>query len=300
MIIQVCTPAKINLILEILHKRSDGFHEIQSIMQAVSLYDYLTIEIQNLGFSNNNVIEITGNSSLIPYDRDNLVYQAAELYFAKAKLRNKKVNIYIEKNIPIAAGLAGGSSNAAGILWGLNQLCKKALTSSQLKEIATILGSDISFCLEGGTQIASSRGETLSRISTPDLNIAIVKPKNLTISAQEAYSKYDCLAQKPDIKGIEEMEAAIYRNVSDKISNLLNNHLESAILPNYPELQKIKNYLIQKGCKNTLMSGSGPCIFGIYENNIDFSDINSAWEYYKASTINSGIKGKIIRRPLLH
>lgn len=288
--IKIQAPAKINLILEVLYKREDGFHEIQSIMQTVSLYDYLIIQVKNAGFSNKNEIELTGNSKLIPYNNDNLVYKAVELFFSKAKIRNKKINIHIEKNIPIAAGLAGGSADAAGTLSGLNILFDNILSNSQLHEIAFILGSDVNFCFEGGTQIASSRGEILSGISTPELNIVIIKPSGISVSAFEAYAKYDELPVKPKVKGIEEMEAAVYRSNYDKIPMLLNNHLEKVILCDYPETQKIKNYLLKKGCKNAVVSGSGPSVFGIYEKDIDLSDAKPTWNCFKTTTISDGVK----------
>jgi len=294
--IQVKTPAKINLILEILSKREDGFHEIQSIMQAISLYDCLNIEAEEIDShvalrmtKDRNIIELSGNSSLIPYDETNLVYKAAELFLQKTRLSGKKINIHIEKNIPVAAGLAGGSSNAAGTLWGLNQLFDNILKTSELHELASQMGSDINFCLEGGTNIATSRGEILSKSSTPDLNIAIIKPKNLFVSAKEAYTKYAALSKKPEIKGLEEMKSVIFENNPDKIAKLLRNHLEKAILSDYSEIQEIKNYLIQKGCKNALMSGSGPSVFGIYEGEIDLSDAKPEWECFKVKTINFGI-----------
>jgi 4-diphosphocytidyl-2-C-methyl-D-erythritol kinase len=286
--IKVKTPAKINLALEILRKREDGFHELQSIMQAVSLYDFLTIEVQE-NISLENIIELSGNSDIIPYDKTNLVYKAAELFLKKAQIKNKKIKIYLEKNIPVAAGLAGGSSNAAGTLWGLNQLFQNILTNSELHELASRMGSDLNFCLEGGTQIATSRGEILSKICTSDLKIAIIKPKNLFISAKEAYVKYAALSQKPEIKGLEEIKSAIEENNADKIANLLTNHLESSILPDYPEIVEIKNYLLKKGCKNVLMSGSGPSVFGIYEGEINFFDAKENWECFKVETVDFGV-----------
>lgn len=289
--IQVQAPAKINLVLEILKKREDGFHEIQSIMQAVSLYDYLNIEIKDKD-NEGNIIELSGSSSLIPYDKTNLVYKAAEMFLDKANIKGKKIIIFIEKNIPVAAGLAGGSSDAAGTLWGLNTLFSDFLSSSELHELASQMGSDINFCLEGGTQAAASRGEILSKIPTTDLNIAIIKPKNISISAREAYTKYSELLEKPEITGLEKINQAVSENNPDTISELLCNHLENPILPDYPEIKEIKDYLIQKGCKNSLMSGSGPSVFGIYADDIDLSDAKDEWECFKVKTINFGITQK--------
>jgi len=327
--IRVQTPAKINLVLEILKKREDGFHEIQSIMQAVSLYDYLDIRVENTKkslstlpgqtgvaeTSNNiipnenenynpiqNIIELSGNSDQIPYDKTNLVYKAADLFLKKANLTGFKIKIHIEKNIPVAAGLAGGSSNAAGTLWGLNRIFENILSSSQIHELASQMGSDLNFCLEGGTQVTTSRGEILSRIPTPDLNIVIIKPKNLFISAKEAYTKWDFIAtnrtvipcnqrERENPSGIDNwIDSHVSPSGFLRMTELLKNHLEDAILPDYPEIKEIKDYLIQKGCKNALMSGSGPSVFGIYEGELDLSDAKPDWECFKVKTIDFGIK----------
>lgn len=333
--IKVQTPAKINLVLEVLGKREDGFHEIQSIMQAVSLYDFLTIDVEdnkteivdvlsagtraesstistniitdenkNLNPSE-NIIELNGNSDQIPYDNKNLVYKAAEKFLDKANINGKKIKIYIEKNIPVAAGLAGGSSNAAGTLWGLNQIFENILSNSELHELAAQMGSDLNFCLEGGTQVATSRGEVLSPISTPDFKVVIIKPKNLFISAKEAYEKWDAIvlkgrtvilsdqARRWERENLSGVDILIDSHVSPtgflRMTEVLKNNLEDAILQDYPEIQEIKDYLMKKGCENTLMSGSGPSVFGIYENDIDLSDAKPDWECFKVKTINSGV-----------
>jgi 4-diphosphocytidyl-2-C-methyl-D-erythritol kinase len=240
-----------------------------------------------------NIIELSGNSNHIPYDKTNLVYKAAELFLQKANLVDFIIKIHIEKNIPVAAGLAGGSSNAAGTLWGLNKLFNDILNNSELHELASQIGSDLNFCLEGGTQIATSRGEVLSEISTPDLNIAIIKPKNLFISAKEAYEKWDALfgttRHCEQNEAIHLLSNRKWIASSQAPRNDIYNHLEDAILSDYPEIQEIKDYLIKKGCKNVLMSGSGPSVFGIYEGEIDLLDANPDWEYFKVKSVNCGI-----------
>lgn len=285
--LKIKTPAKINLTLEILGKRPDGFHEIQSVMQTVSLYDYLTIEIQT---GNENSIILTGNNPLIPYDKTNLVHIAAEKFLKKANISNRLINIYLEKNIPVAAGLAGGSSNAAGILFGLNQLLSYPLNNSELSELASEIGADVNFCLWGGTKLATSKGEKLEKVKTPDLNIAIVKPKNLFISAKEAYTKYAALENKPKQKTTQVLVEEIEKENVENISILLNNGLEEAILPDYPEILEIKHMLINRGCLNAVMSGSGPSVFGIYKDNIDLSYLNSEkFDFFKVKTIGNGV-----------
>jgi len=159
--IKVKTPAKINLTLEVLDKRPDGFHNIQSIMQMINLYDYLTINIEE---SNSTEIKLSGTSKEIPYDKTNLVYKATKLFLDNTNINNKSINIHIEKNIPIAAGLAGGSSNAAGTLYGLNQLFNNILNTNELHELCMLLGSDLNVCLEGGCLLATGRGEKIQKL----------------------------------------------------------------------------------------------------------------------------------------
>ena len=284
--IKIKTPAKINLTLEALKKREDGYHEIRSVMQAVSLYDFLTISVED-NHNKANKINISGNSPLIPYNKANLVWIAADKFLQKADITNKKINIYVEKNIPVAAGLAGGSSNAAGTLYGLNKILESPLNKDELAEIASEIGSDVNFCLDGGTQLATSRGEILEKLSTPNLKIIIIKPKKLFISAKEAYEKYSKLDKNiNNVNACEAMISAISGNNPEKIAKLLKNDLEAAILPDYPEITNIKSYLIENGCLNALMSGSGPSVFGIYN---EFSGQNIPEnEYYVVSTINHG------------
>jgi 4-diphosphocytidyl-2-C-methyl-D-erythritol kinase len=285
--IKIKAPAKINLTLDILNKREDGFHNIESIMQTVSLYDVITITIdENI---KQNRIEISGNNPQIPYDKTNLAYISAEKFLKEANITGYKINIYLEKYIPVAAGLAGGSSDAAAVLYGLNKMFNNILESDIIDNLASQMGSDINFCLHGGTQVASSRGEILKKIQTPDLNIIIVKPKDIFISAREAYNKYSALINKPQYQSSELMIRAINENNLVDISKFIHNGLENAILPDYPQLQKIKNELLKAGCLNTIMSGSGPSIFGILPDKnklqLKFCDC----DVFYTETINTGV-----------
>jgi len=287
--IKVKTPAKINLTLEILAKRPDGFHNIQSVMQTVNLYDYLTVSLS----SNNkqeNIIELSGNNPHIPYDSSNLIYKAAVLYLDKANIKGVDININIEKHIPVAAGLAGGSSNAAGILFALNYLYDNLLDMDEIDNLAAKLGSDVNFCLYGGTQIATSRGEILKKAPTPNLNVAILKPKNLGISAKEAYTRYAELENKPVIRNTEEIVCTSGENNVHKIAELLNNDLEKAILPHYEQIQNAKQLLKQAGALNTLMSGSGPSVFGIFETEPEIKNIPEDYEYFNVKSTTRGVE----------
>lgn len=226
--VKVQCPAKINLTLKVLGKRPDGFHNIESIMQTISLYDYLTIKAEP---AQKTEIILSGNSTEIPYNEKNLVYKAAELFPISSP---QKIEIYIEKNIPVSAGLAGGSTDAAGTLFGLNELFGQPLSREKLHKLCAQLGSDLNFCLEGGKQMTKGRGEILEPLKFEEFNVSLIKPENLGISAKEAYTKF---SQK--------------NGTSDKA-----NDLEWAVIDDYYELQKIKELY-----PKSMMSGSGSTYF---------------------------------------
>lgn len=413
--IKVKCPAKVNLTLEILNKREDGFHNIQSVMQTIDLFDILTIKVEE---SDKFEIKLSGTSEEIPYDERNLIYKAAELFMntidssplvgeggwkpdeglkeiinQRAKyLRNKStqpeeilwyylrnrrfinlkfrrqvpiknyiidfisfekkliieldgsqhlkdetikydkkrdefllnqgfkilrfynndifnniesvlekiyieifntphpqplshkergecskyysskfqlhnfspstITIHLEKNIPIAAGLAGGSTDAAGTLWGLNRLFNNPLSDKILHELCAKLGSDLNFCLEGGCQLATGRGEILEKLPFKEFPLSLIKPKNLGISAKEAYVKFSQLENKPNLNITSKLVKALKEGTCN-IENYLHNDLEIAIIDDYVELQKIKKYI-----PNSIMSGSGSTFF-VLKDNVD-------------------------------
>lgn len=288
--ITIASFAKINLTLEIINKREDGYHNIESIMQSVDLYDVIKINISDSELSQ-NIIEIAGNSKLIPYDNTNLAYISAEKFLNTGNIHNKKIQIYIQKNIPIAAGLAGGSSNAAGVLYGLNEIFNQPLNKNTLLNISSQIGADVSFCLDGGTKLATQKGEELKNITTPELNIIIAKPKNLFISAKEAYQEYSHLTEKPEHIGFQLILKALNKNDSFKIASLLKNDLELPIESKYSEINILKQTLKAAGCINTLMSGSGPTVFGIYKDKFDLNKIDQTqYDVFQTKTINYSIK----------
>jgi len=231
--VKIKCPAKINLTLEVVNKRPDGFHNIKSVMQLINLYDYLTIKI---GHASENKIILSGTSNEIPYNEKNLVYKAADLYLKEANINNTSVEIFIEKNIPIAAGLAGGSTDAAGTIWGLNYLFK-IFTHQKLEELCAQLGSDLNVCLNGGCTLATSRGEITEKLPVAKMNVTLIKPKNLGITAKEAYQKYAELKIKPQNNMTEKLIFALNNN--ENISKYLYNDLEYAIFDDYKELQEI-------------------------------------------------------------
>lgn len=263
--IKVKCPAKINLTLEILNKREDGFHNIQSVMQTIDLFDILTIKIEK---SEKFQIKLSGTSDEIPYGEKNLVYKAVKLFFehpnaSKDSLFN--IYVFIEKNIPVAAGLAGGSTDAAGVLWGLNKLFDNLLSNEELHKLCASLGSDLNFCLEGGCQLTTGRGEVLKKLAFVEFDLSLIKPKNLGISAKEAYNKFSQLESKPNLDMTTKLVNSL-NSGSKEIQNFLHNDLETAVFKDYEELQKIKSIFPE-----SIMSGSGSTYFILKENiqNID-------------------------------
>ena len=259
--IKIQCPAKINLTLKITGKRPDGFHNIESIMQTINLFDTLTI---NLAKSNVFSIKLTGNSSEIPYDEKNIVYKAIKLYFETIP-QKYTINVNIDKNIPVAAGLAGGSTDAAGVLFGLNKLLNEHFSKSELHELCAKLGSDLNFCLEGGRQMTKGRGEILTPLKFEDFNLSLIKPKNLGISAKEAYTKF---SEK-------------IKNGSGGRENYVND-LEWGLIEDYPELQNIKNKY-----PKSIMSGSGSTYYII---NDTFESIGNYWIKNNLKAIPYGVK----------
>lgn len=249
--IKVSCPAKINLTLEIVNKRDDGFHNIKSIMQTVSLYDHLSIEAKKAEMTE---ITLSGTSEEIPYNEKNLVFKAAKLFLEESGI-SAKINIFIEKNIPIAAGLAGGSTDAAGTIYGLNEILGQQFSREKLHELCAKLGSDLNVCLEGGTLLATSRGEVIKKLAC-DINypVTLIKPKKLGISAKEAYTKYAAKKIKPQNNMTEKLIDAIKNQ--QNIQEFLYNDLEYAIFDDYQELQTIKEKL-----PTSIMSGSGSTYF---------------------------------------
>lgn len=249
--IRVKCPAKINLSLKVVAKRPDGFHDIESVMQAINLYDYLTVSVEP---SESFEIKLSGTSEKIPYNEKNLVWKAAILFFEKAGMENFfKVSAFIEKNIPVEAGLAGGSTDGAGMLYALNELFENPLTRAQLHELCAKLGSDLNFCLEGGRKMTTGRGEKLQPISFEEISVSLIKPNTFGISAKEAYTKFS--AQK------EFSQAGRENFVND---------LEWAVIADYPDLQKIKKHY-----PNAVMSGSGPTYYAI---DTEFSNPNGVFD----------------------
>jgi 4-diphosphocytidyl-2-C-methyl-D-erythritol kinase len=251
-------PAKINLALDVLFKRPDGYHEVEMIMTTVDLAD--RIELKEIPGKN---IKILSHNRFVPDDHRNLAYQAAHILKERYDV-NKGVSITIEKNIPVAAGLAGGSSDAAATLRGLNRLWGLGLSLDELAEIGAEIGSDVSFCVYGGTALAKGRGEKITHLPPPPNCWVILAKPTLGVSTADVYKRLQLSdMEHPDVYG---MIAAIENNDYQKVCSGLGNVLEQVTLPLYPEVANIKNQMKTFGADAVLMSGSGPTVFGLVEH----------------------------------
>ncbi|MGD6968924.1 4-(cytidine 5'-diphospho)-2-C-methyl-D-erythritol kinase [Rossellomorea vietnamensis] len=253
----VKAPAKINLTLDVLHKRPDGFHEVEMVMTTIDLAD--RIELNELM---DDRISILSHNRFVPDDQRNLAYQAAHLL--KKRLGIKKgVSISIDKVIPVAAGLAGGSSDAAATLRGLNELWKLGLTLDELAELGSEIGSDVSFCVYGGTALAKGRGEQIEHIKAPPNCWVILAKPSIGVSTGDVYKNLNLGGVRhPDTKAmLSALEGGDYGSMCKNLGNVL----ESVTLKMHPEVQQIKEQMERFGADAVLMSGSGPTVFGLVQ-----------------------------------
>lgn len=254
--IEIEAYGKINLALDILRKREDGYHEIKSIMQTISLSDLLSIEERPNGVS------INCDNQLVPLDETNLVYRAWE---AMAKIAGTKsgINVRIDKRIPVAAGLAGGSTNGAAAIIALNQIWDLGLSLLELMDIGLKLGADLPFCLMGGTALAEGIGEKLTPLrSFANKHVLIANP-GIPISTAYAYSRMRIRDQRIPMEDITD---CIENDDLICLSNCLENVMEDAIIPEHPVIGQIKDEIISLGALGALMSGSGASVFGLFDD----------------------------------
>jgi len=251
-------PAKINLTLDVLRKRSDGYHEVEMIMTTVDLSDRIGLENRA-----DSKIQIISADRYVPDDHRNLAYQAAKLLKDTYGIASG-VTILLEKKIPVAAGLAGGSSDAAATLKGLNQLWDLGLSLDKLAEHGAKIGSDVSFCVYGGTALATGRGEKIEHLpSPPNCWIILAKP-SIGVSTADVYGglKMDRVIH-PNTR---EMIRAITEKDYGLMCSSMGNALESVTLGLYPEVSLLKEQMIKFGADAVLMSGSGPTVFGLVQH----------------------------------
>jgi 4-diphosphocytidyl-2-C-methyl-D-erythritol kinase len=248
--------AKINLSLDVLHKREDGYHEVEMIMAMVDLAD--RIEIEELS---EDKITISSQSGYIPLDEKNLAFQAARLLKNRYQVR-QGVHIHLDKYIPVAAGLAGGSSDAAATLRGLNRLWRLELPVEELQSLGAILGSDVPFCVKGGTALATGRGELLKAIESPPQCWVILAKPPINVSTSDIYSKLKAKQIKSHPSTLAVIEAIRTKNL-DMLCQSMGNVLEDVTLELYPIVRQLKQCMQNLGAEGVLMSGSGPTVFGI-------------------------------------
>jgi len=256
----VKAPAKINLTLDVLYKRPDNYHEVEMVMTTVDLADRIGLENRVDG-----LIKIFSADRFVPDDERNFAYQAAKLLKDTYGIKHG-VSITIEKEIPIAAGLAGGSSDAAATLRGLNELWNLNLSLDTLAELGAKIGSDVSFCVYGGTALATGRGEKIQELPAPPACwVVLAKPK-IGVSTAEIYGnlKVDQI-KHPNTK---EMLKAIQTNNYELMCRSLGNVLESVTFNLYPEVVTLKEQMQRFGADAVLMSGSGPTVFGLVDTEV--------------------------------
>lgn len=254
--VKVLAPAKINLTLDVTGKRSDGYHSIATIMQTVNLYDTVTLSDNDSG-----IITISCNYDGVPCDDRNICAKAAYRFFDYCKTEVKGVHIDIDKKIPVQAGLAGGSSDGAAVILGLNKLFNTMLKPAEMFSIAEKIGADVPFCLQGGTKYCTGIGTDIKKV--PSFNcagIVICKPDTVSVSTAEAYKKVDAL--NPHACYTDEMIKALYSRDMFLISATLFNDFELAL--KIPEVNEIKNIMLKSKARGAGMSGSGSAVFAIF------------------------------------
>ena len=249
--------AKINLGLDVLRRRPDGYHEVKMVMQTVDIYDDLFLEkTEKPG------VELQIEGSELTAGKDNLICRAAELFMEEKGIAGG-VKIRLVKRIPIAAGMAGGSSDAAATLRGMNELWETGCSVQELQKLGVRLGADIPYCVVGGTMLSEGIGEILTPLPAPPECVLLIAKPEISVSTKFVYENLhaDTLKSHPDIDGMVE---AIRRGQLEGITERMGNVLETVTTKTYPVIEEIKTVMKEKGAENALMSGSGPTVFGIF------------------------------------
>jgi len=251
--------AKINLGLDVLGRRQNGYHDVRMVMQTIYLYDNVTLEK-----TSEPGIQLQTNLFYLPSDENNIAYKAAKMLIDEYHIQ-EGVHITLDKHIPVAAGMAGGSSNAAAVLVGMNRLFSLGLSDEELMKRGALLGADVPYCVMRGTVLAEGVGEILTPLLPfPKCYILIAKP-GISVSTKEVYEKLDAqvIEKHPDIDGI--LQGLQEQNLH-KIAASMGNVLEGVTVPMHPVIEQIKRAMKEAGALNAMMSGSGPTVFGIFED----------------------------------
>lgn len=250
---------KINLGLDVLGRRPNGYHDVRMVMQTVYLYDQILLEK-----TDKEGISLETNLFYLPVNENNLAYCAAKMLIDEFAIK-EGVHISLEKHIPVAAGMAGGSSNAAAVLYGMNRLFQLGLTDQELMDRGVQLGADVPYCIMRGTVLAEGIGEKLTPLpAMPKCHVLLAKPP-ISVSTQKVYEKLDAqkVTKHPDIDGIL---LGLQTGDLKKITSSMGNVLENVTITEYPQIESIKDVMKEEGALNAMMSGSGPTVFGIYDD----------------------------------
>lgn len=251
--------AKINLGLDVLGRRENGYHDVRMVMQTIHLYDDVTLEK-----TKEPGIHLETNLSYLPVDENNIAYKAAKLLRDEFGI-TEGIRIRLKKFIPVAAGMAGGSTNAAAVLFGMNRMYGLGLTEQQLKDRGVKLGADVPYCIMRGTVLAEGIGEILTPLPPmPKCYVLIAKP-GISVSTKIVYEKFDALkdVEHPDI---DRLMLGLENGKLAEVASSMGNVLEGVTIGLYPVIENIKQVMIQEGALNAMMSGSGPTVFGIFED----------------------------------
>ena len=251
--------AKINLGLDVLGRRENGYHDVRMVMQSIYLYDEVKIEKTEAPG-----IALASNLSFLPTGEGNIAYKAAQLLTEEFEI-GEGVKITLNKHIPVAAGLAGGSSNAAAVLFGMNRMFRLGLTREELMARGVRLGADVPYCIMRGTVLAEGIGEELSVLpAMPKCTVLIAKPP-VSVSTKVVYEALDAkeIVEHPDIDGIIE---GLKKHSLKQVAACMGNVLEDVTIPMHPVIDRIKQEMIDAGALNAMMSGSGPTVFGLFES----------------------------------
>lgn len=276
--------AKINLGLDVVGERADGYHELKMIMQSVELHDVIRIEAvpEVSGSSELGTIRLTCSDPSLPCDPSNLAYRAAGLLYEEFRITDG-LSVDIEKHIPVAAGLAGGSADAAAVLKGINDYFGLGLSAEELMERGVKLGADVPFCIMGGTAFAEGIGDVLMPLEAAEGLTAVIARPDVEVSTAYVYKHLDMKKIESLHPDIDNMRAAIEMSDTGCIPEFLGNVLESVTVPLHPVIQNIKELLMANGAAGALMSGSGPSVFGLF---VDESTAARAFESMKGSGLS--------------
>ncbi|QKY70888.1 4-(cytidine 5'-diphospho)-2-C-methyl-D-erythritol kinase [Lentibacillus sp. CBA3610] len=271
MVLYERAPAKINLSLDVLGKREDGFHEVEMVMTTVDLAD--RIELYSI---NDDMIEVSTDNQYVPNDERNLAYQAALVLKNRYQL-HQGVRINIQKNIPVSAGLGGGSSDAAAVLRGLNRMWSVGASKDELIDLGAVLGSDVPFCILGTTALGTGHGEKIHTLPSPPVCYVVLAKPDIGISTRHIFPRVtmDKLTHPQTDAVIQSLEEKNF----DKLCHHIGNALESVTFPLYPEVKRIKDKMLQTGAAGAVMSGSGPTVVGLTRH------------FSKAKRIYNGLRG---------